>query len=126
MRILICGDRNWTDQTLIEVVLEGHYRRARLDRKQLVLIEGCARGADKVACEWGPNGLVGMTHEHFPAEWDKYGKSAGPIRNRQMADEGKPDIVYAFHDDLAGSRGTIDMVRVVKKAKIPLVIVSHG
>jgi ABC-type uncharacterized transport system substrate-binding protein len=43
-----------------------------------------------------------------------------------MVQEGKPDVVYAFHDDLAGSRGTIDMLKVAKKEKIPVILCSHG
>ena len=46
----------------------------------------------------------------FPAEWDKYGKAAGVLRNQQMLDEGYPDLVVYFHKDLENSKGTKDMV----------------
>ena len=46
----------------------------------------------------------------FPAEWDKYGKAAGVLRNQQMLDDGHPDLVVYFHKDLENSKGTKDMV----------------
>lgn len=46
----------------------------------------------------------------------KYGKSAGPIRNQTMLDDGKPDLVLAF----PGGRGTADMVAKAEKHGIPV------
>lgn len=50
----------------------------------------------------------------FKADWDKHGKAAGPIRNQQMLDEGKPDLVLAF----AGGKGTDDMCRRARAAGV--------
>lgn len=58
--------------------------------------------------------------EEYPADWKRYGMAAGPIRNRRMLKEGKPDIVIAF----AGGRGTADMVRQAKAAGVPVVKVA--
>ena len=138
-RVLVCGDRNWTDQRIVGTILEGLLREAELSFGHLVIIEGCARGADSFAhhffdgpCEL-PDGRSGshaghinVKHEHYPADWEQYGKSAGPIRNRQMLKEGRPQIVFAFHDDLDHSKGTKDMVTVAKKAGKPVYVVSHG
>ncbi len=125
MRILICGDRNWTDTDFVHLILEGAYEQSRQAGEPFTLIEGCAPGADRAACHWRSK-RFDIQHLHFPADWKRYGYSAGPIRNRQMVQEGKPDVVYAFHDDLAGSRGTIDMLKVAKKEKIPVILCSHG
>ena len=46
----------------------------------------------------------------FPAQWSKYGRAAGPLRNTQMLSEGNPDIVLAFHDNIKRSRGTRNMI----------------
>lgn len=59
----------------------------------------------------------GISAEGFPADWRKYGKSAGPLRNQQMIDEGKPDLVVAF----PGGTGTADMVRRAKAAGIRVI-----
>ena len=58
----------------------------------------------------------------FPADWNKFGKAAGFIRNQQMIDEGKPDLVVA----LPGGRGTADMVRRAKKHGIEVAEVKYG
>jgi hypothetical protein len=52
--------------------------------------------------------------EEYKAKWDKYGKSAGPIRNKKMLDEGKPDLVFAF----PGGPGTNNMIKQAKEKNI--------
>jgi hypothetical protein len=53
----------------------------------------------------------------FPADWNRFGPAAGPIRNRLMLDE-NPDLVIAFHSDLSNSRGTADTVTEARSRKI--------
>lgn len=48
---------------------------------------------------------LGCQVEVFPADWKKYGRAAGPIRNNEMLDS-DPDVVLAFHDSLETSKGT--------------------
>lgn len=117
MRILICGDRNWADRLSI---------RRYLDTLDLdtIIIAGGARGADTIAEEEAE--VIGLTVHVFPAEWDKYGRAAGPIRNQQMLDEGLPDLVVYFHPNLSASRGTADMCRRARKRNIPVVNGDSG
>ena len=70
-----------------------------------LIAHGDAPGADTMAGNWANWHLIKVTR--FPAEWRKYGKSAGPVRNQKMIDEGKPDLVVAF----PGGNGTADMCR---------------
>lgn len=77
-----------------------------------VIISGKAKGADTVAIEWAV--VNWCSWEEYPADWEQYGKAAGPIRNQRMLDEGKPDLVIAF----PGGTGTADMVRRAKAAGI--------
>lgn len=104
MRVLVCGGRDYAYYTTVASVLR--------EIKPTVIIHGGARGADYLASVWA------VTHnipEHpYPADWNKHGKAAGPIRNQQMLDEGQPDLVIAF----PGGRGTADMVKRAKKAGI--------
>jgi len=115
MRILICGDRNWTDRERIAMFL------APLG-SDTIIIEGGARGADTIAKEEAE--LRSFQVMEFPAQWNKYGKSAGPIRNKQMLDEGKPDLVVAFHNDIKNSKGTKNMIKQAKKAGIKVILVE--
>lgn len=55
-----------------------------------------------------------VIHRPFPADWKQYGKAAGPIRNKQMLDEGQPDLVLCFHDDIEKSKGTKNMYELAK------------
>lgn len=66
-----------------------------------------------------------VSHERYPADWEKHGKAAGPIRNQQMLTEGKPDIVVAFSDNLSNSKGTADMCRRAHKAGLPVYVIGR-
>jgi hypothetical protein len=110
MRILFCGDRNWTNYKVICDVM------ADLDPD--VVIEGEAPGADSLARDAAE--YFGIPIVRYPADWKQYGRAAGPIRNTQMLTEGTPDLVIAFHDNLAASKGTKNMVEQSKKRNIPV------
>jgi|SRR5215469_8786893 len=105
-RVLVCGGRSFKDREFLFLVLDQHL--ARDD----VIISGAARGADRLAIEYAV--MRRLACERFPADWALYGKGAGPIRNQQMLDKGKPDLVIAF----PGGTGTADMVARAKLAKI--------
>lgn len=119
MRVLICGSRDWTNKSVITFFLD----KLLESFESITIIEGCCRGADRVACEYGLDNPK-VIHEHFPADWKKYGRAAGPIRNQQMIDEGNPDVVVAFTDDLIASKGTRDMVERSTKADIRVYLTS--
>jgi hypothetical protein len=103
---------------------------AATDDDQLTLIEGGARGADALADEWvtqdgGGDPIDGPFHLRYPADWKQHGKAAGPIRNKQMLDEGKPDLVVAFSDRPI-TPGTANMIKQAKAADVPVWVISHG
>lgn len=111
MRILVCGGRDFTDTDSMFSVLD----RVSATRGMSWLIHGgCPTGADKIAGQWAEARRI--PEWVFPPNWPKYGKAAGPIRNQQMIDEGKPNACVAF----PGGRGTADMIARCKKAGIPV------
>ena len=110
-RILVCGGRDYADQAMLFGALD----MAREENVINTIIQGdCPTGADKLARMWAIS--RGEHMDSFPADWPKHGKAAGPIRNQQMLDEGRPTKVFAFK----GGRGTADMVQRAKKAGIPV------
>lgn len=119
MKVLVCGDRNWEDGAMIHAQLAKAKSNAQ---SPVTVIHGDARGADTLG------GLAAqrlkLEVHAFPANWQRFGRGAGPIRNREMLDE-RPDLVLAFHDDLDNSKGTADMVRIARKAGIPVVVHHH-
>lgn len=116
MRVLVCGDRNYSRYSEVYRVLKA------IAGDVTCVIEGEARGADtfgRLAAE-----SMKIPVEKYPAKWSEYGKAAGPIRNQQMLDEGKPDLVLAFHSNINESKGTADMIERAKKAGIPVELIQ--
>jgi hypothetical protein len=110
MRLLICGDRNWKNKELILNVIRA------IRPKPKVVICGGASGADTLAKEVALE--LGIPVKEFMANWAQFGKAAGPMRNKQMLQEGKPTYVIAFHDDIKNSKGTAHMLYISKYYKI--------
>lgn len=111
MRVLVCGDRNWADYVAIR-------RELSKCPRGTVVIEGDCRGADRIAGEVAE--ALGFEVVRYPANWAAFGRGAGLVRNRQMLMEGKPDVVLAFHADLAASRGTANMLAQARAAGVPV------
>lgn len=114
MKVLMCGDRKWTNQKKITD------RLLQFPRTTLI-IEGGARGADYIVGMLAK--YYGYPHANMEASWDYYGKGAGPIRNRWMLDL-QPDLVIAFHSNLAESKGTKDCLEEAKRRGIPTEVIE--
>jgi hypothetical protein len=110
-RVLVCGGRDFTDTIGAYKALDRLWKEHGFD----CVIEGDARGADRIAGYWARSRK--LDNLKFPADWATHGNAAGPIRNQRMIDEGRPDLVIAF----PGGRGTLDMMTRVKAAGIPLI-----
>ncbi len=103
MRILVCGSRSITDERAVERILSYH-----ISTKDTVIHGGCKSGVDAIADAFAKRRFNQVVV--FPADWDKHGKAAGPIRNKQMIDEGEPTEVVAIWDGYStGTKGTIDL-----------------
>lgn len=105
MRVLVCGGRDYRNPKAVYATL------AALGGVSCI-IEGGAQGADCYAAEWADN--TGTPHMRFIADWKAHGRAAGPIRNKRMLDEGKPDLVISF----PGGRGTANMVKQARAAGV--------
>jgi len=116
MRILVCGDRNWNLISPIRRELQAIAKE--LAYSSIVVLHGACRGADTIAGEVAEE--LGLQVQGYPADWEKHGRAAGPIRNAQMLREGKPDLVLAFHTNMARSKGTKNMIEQANRAGIPV------
>lgn len=112
MRIIVCGGRDYSDQAFLFKFLDG----LGLGSKDTI-IHGGAFGADALAGKWARERKVNEVV--FPADWKKHGKSAGPIRNVEMAKDGNPDAVIAF----PGGKGTAHMLLTAQKMNIKVFVV---
>lgn len=111
MRVLVCGGRDFSDTDFAYRFLDEFHKHRNID----VVIEGNARGADRIAGYWARRTKI--DNLKFEADWELHGKRAGPMRNQRMLDEGKPDVVIAFQ----GGKGTADMVRRAEEAGVEVV-----
>jgi hypothetical protein len=110
-KLLICGDRHWSNSKAIERDLRKLIeRKGRADK--ILVIHGGARGADSLAGEVAQE--LGIHTARVDALWDSYHRGAGPKRNAVMLTL-NPDAVWAYHENLQDSRGTADMVRRAEK-----------
>jgi len=116
MRVLICGSRNWNERDVPKEHSIKEYIEAL--PPNAVIIHGACLGADMVADRIARE--RGHTVIEFKANWVLYGDAAGPIRNQEMLDVGKPDRVVAFHEDIVNSKGTKDMIVRARKAMLPI------
>lgn len=116
---LVCGGRDLETADYVQVarVLDELNAAIAIGR----VIHGCARGADTLAGWWARARRLPV--HAFPADWERYGKAAGMIRNRAMLKAGRPDVVVAF----AGGKGTTNMVSLAVAASVPVLRVDrHG
>lgn len=124
--ILVTGDRDWPEKDYSRILA---YFTKAAETGPFVLIEGECRGADLQARRAAE--ALKMPVIPMPADWEKKGKSAGPIRNRAMIDlligmrdAGHPAIMVYFHDRLETSRGTKNAIS--QAAKLGITAVNGG
>ena len=133
--VLVCGGRRWgyIHHDISSQLLEDHLQTERLYRTldeifakltlpQMRIIAGEASGADYFGKMWAIKNLGKENYQGYSADWEKYGKSAGPVRNVQMLNEGKPDLVVAC----SGGIGTNHMKTIAIAQNIQIVEISYA
>ncbi len=103
-RLLIAGSRDFNDYNLLKQYIKPD--------KVSTIISGCARGADTLAIQYAKEFNIPV--EKYPAEWDKYGKSAGYRRNKIMVDRATAIIVF-WDGESRGTKHTIDLAQANNK-----------
>jgi len=105
MNIIVAGGREFTNYPLLRDQLDFLFQN--LVKEELVIISGTAKGADTLAIQYATE--RGIKLIKMPANWDKYKKRAGFIRNQEMANIA--DGLVAFWD--GRSRGTAHMIETI-------------
>ena len=117
-RVIVAGGREFNDYELLKRKLDG----ALVNKvsEGITIVSGAARGADKLGEQYAKE--RGYTIDSHPDDWDQYGKSAGYIRNKEMAQNA--DALLAFWD--GKSRGTKHMIDLAEKQGIKVHVVNYG
>ena len=113
MKLIIAGTRTFTDYDFLKRKLKTLVNIT--DVKEVV--SGCCGGVDSLGEWWALENNIKI--QKFPANWNKYKKRAGPIRNKQMAQYG--DALIVFWD--GKSRGSNNMIEQMKNVNKPTKIV---
>ncbi|MDE4297069.1 DUF2493 domain-containing protein [Phaeobacter gallaeciensis] len=111
MHVLVCGSREYKNSGKVFGVLDFIHSTKPITR----VIHGAAMGADTFGMDWAKS--RGVVEQGYEPDWRRYGNHAGNVRNQQMLDSERIDLVVAF----ATGRGTRDMVRRATDAKISVV-----
>lgn len=143
MKILVCGGRNFANpksndyssenktaideykfvmEKLNEIIYPLSLYYNPTDNwlpTDITIINGKAKGVDNAASDWAIINHACL--KEYPADWNKYGKAAGHIRNKQMLEEEKPDLVITF----PGGKGTANMKQQAEKAGIEVIEVIY-
>ncbi len=115
INIVIAGSRGFTDYVAAEEYLDGILKEI-LRARAVTILSGCARGADELGEIYAER--RGLRVERHPALWDAYGRRAGIIRDREMAEA--CDMAVCFWD--GKSLGTKAMIEFALEAGKPVKI----
>lgn len=118
MRVLFTGSRNWegriAEQRIWFILGRLEDLSVALGSQLVIVHGGCPTGADAIVDRWARR--RDYEPEVYPADWAKYGKAAGPIRNEEMVNS-RPDMCIGFLR--SESRGTVNCLEIAVAVGIP-------
>jgi hypothetical protein len=115
MKVIIAGSRDFDDYELLRKYCDFYLQ----SQTEIEIVSGTARGADQLGERYAKE--RGYPVKQFPADWDKHGRSAGYIRNEEMAKYG--DALIAFWN--GNSKGTEHMINLAKQYNLKIKICNY-
>lgn len=117
MKVIIAGGRDFTDSLLLSKSC--NYLLQNYEGKNIRIISGMAKGADLLGVAYAEAKSYGV--DKFPADWDLHGRSAGFIRNNEMAIVA--DALIAFWN--GNSKGTANMIKIAREKGLKVKIIRY-
>lgn len=118
MKIIIAGSRKGFTQGIVDAVMKQAIKQWDIRAQDITVVSGCALGVDTYGIRWAEE--RGLPVMRYPADWDRHGKSAGILRNIQMA--AVADALVALWD--GESPGTRHMVQEADKRGLRVYVFS--
>jgi hypothetical protein len=112
MKVIIAGSRTINNIELVEKAI----KESGFEITEVVC--GCCEGVDTQGELWALKN--GIPVKQFPADWKKFGKSAGPLRNKEMVNYG--EALLAIHAN--NSKGTRHIIDYAKRKGIPVFVIE--
>lgn len=124
MKVIVTGSRDWDVPSIVWNALGIALKTADIAEDHLTVVHGaCPTGADAQADAWVTyvqSQAWPVTAKSYPADWARWGRAAGPHRNRQMVFDNL-DASYVLAFPRGASRGTRDTMAVAKGRGIPVI-----
>ena len=122
-RIVICGGRHFNDYEQLKTTITNFLKQRKIEVENVEIVSGHCQGADMLGEQYAKE--YGLNLTIFPADWQRYKRKAGPIRNKQMIEyimQTENKAVIAFVSE--NSKGTKQTVLLAKRAGI-FVVETH-
>ena len=119
-KVIVAGGRDFNDYNLMREKLDRLLSK-RIETEKVIIVSGCAKGADSLGERYAEERNLHVIRK--PANWDKFGKSAGYIRNAEMADIS--DGLIAFWNGNKEHSGTYHMVSLAKEHDLILRVIRY-
>ena len=114
--VIICGSREFENYELLKEKCNHLLSRKLNDPDtRVVIVSGCAKGADSLGEKYASE--TGLEILKYPADWDRFGKRAGYLRNKQMAEVGNAVIAFMVPGE-DKNRGTKNMISLAKAGNL--------
>jgi hypothetical protein len=124
VRIIIAGSRTFNDYKLLKESIYNIFKDKHIKRNDVRIISGTANGADKLGERYAQE--FGLKLTKMSARWNEYGKSAGYVRNAEMAKYAVEDdnigVLVAFWDGV--SKGTKHMIDLANRYGLEVHIIK--
>lgn len=130
IKIIIAGTRTFSDyeflNNIVHRTLQDNVYSKGYSKERIEIICGKAKGADALGERYAKENDISV--KYFPADWNTYGKSAGYIRNKQMAEYASTTkgfgALIAFWD--GKSKGTKLMIDLAKQYHLKTFIFDYS
>lgn len=121
-KVIIAGSREFDNYDMLKEKCDKILSRKVNEGEEIVIVSGTARGADTLGEKYAEE--RGYKIERYPANWDKYGKRAGYLRNKKMAEVSNACIV--FLSSKAENKGSKMMISIATEEKLLIRVIKES